>query len=48
MAAGLAMQEFVAWQFHKHGHHNLERIVRFVSIGSNVWGIAQSKANEAW
>jgi len=42
---GVVGQEFVAWEFHKHGHHKLERITRlYMPINSTI-GLTISKRN---
>lgn len=44
----VAAQEFVAYEFYKHGHRKLAYMVRLVTIQANVRGLAQSKANHAF
>lgn len=41
--AGFFVQESAAKIFHHYGHHKLERLVRFVSIGANSAGLIYSK-----
>lgn len=43
LTADVIAQEVLAYALHRSHHHKLERIVRFITLGSNVTGIIQSK-----
>ncbi|HKV06459.1 MAG TPA: hypothetical protein VJO53_15290 [Candidatus Acidoferrales bacterium] len=48
LLSSIALQEFVTYEFHSHGHHTLERMTRFQSMAENLTGIVRSKLAGAW